>query len=334
MAKARIPGTNNVTTRGTGNSDEPAGLAVQPDGKIVLGAHISVVPYQWSGKFGAIRLLGDTAPDTTAPQISYTLTGTQGDNGWYVSDVSVEWTVTDPESAVTTEGCAATTLTTDTAGTELTCRATSDGGTSSSSVTVKRDTVPPAFRDQWIVGEPVYWLNGGGTFSVLFTDSLSGPIEGTATTSIDTSSVGWTDVRIPVTDNAGNGWTYETSVQVAYVVRTDPPLTGEQGFYNQVKAGKLVPWRFTVTDARGVPVNDLTSVSLVADTGSCDGVPNEVSQYAKGKAGLVFLGSGAYEYRYKFPRGTTGSCLRATLQLGSASGWDTYERWTYFQVSR
>jgi hypothetical protein len=82
--------------------------------------------------------------DLTAPVIAPTVSGTAGSNGWHVSDVAVSWSVSDPESEVTSRsGCDATSVTSDTAGTTLTCTATSGGGTASRSVVVRRDTVPP-----------------------------------------------------------------------------------------------------------------------------------------------------------------------------------------------
>lgn len=87
---------------------------------------------------------GSAFADPTAPVITSQVTGTLGNNGWYVSDVTVSWTVTDPESAVTsTSGCGTTLVTIDTTGNTYTCSATSAGGTSSSSVTVKRDATGP-----------------------------------------------------------------------------------------------------------------------------------------------------------------------------------------------
>jgi hypothetical protein len=83
-------------------------------------------------------------PDTTPPVITPNLTGTLGANGWYTSDVAVSWTVTDPDSTVTsTTGCGPASVTSDTSGTTFTCSATSAGGTASASVTVKRDTTAP-----------------------------------------------------------------------------------------------------------------------------------------------------------------------------------------------
>jgi hypothetical protein len=66
--------------------------------------------------------------DTTPPVIGANVSGSLGNNGWYVSDVKVSWTVTDDESTVSgTNGCEETIIDIDTASTTLTCEATSLG---------------------------------------------------------------------------------------------------------------------------------------------------------------------------------------------------------------
>src|SRR5262249_38240685 len=82
--------------------------------------------------------------DTTPPRISASVLGTPGDGGWFTSSAQVTWTVVEPESSVTSRtGCDATTLSADTAGTTLTCTATSAGGSNSASTTIKIDRTPP-----------------------------------------------------------------------------------------------------------------------------------------------------------------------------------------------
>ena len=67
--------------------------------------------------------------DPTPPVVTPHFFGTQGLNGWWVSNVTLNWTVEDPESQILeTRGCDAVTLTNDTAGTSFTCYARSDGG--------------------------------------------------------------------------------------------------------------------------------------------------------------------------------------------------------------
>ena len=83
--------------------------------------------------------------DCTPPVITPNVVGTLGTNGWYVSDVMVSWSVTDPESAIGSQtGCDPTTINMDTAGIMLTCIATSTGGSNSQSVTIKRDATTPS----------------------------------------------------------------------------------------------------------------------------------------------------------------------------------------------
>lgn len=90
-----------------------------------------------------------TEADATPPEVVPTLTGTLGDNGWYTSNVHVAWSVRDPDSAIgSSSGCGPADVTTDTtsAGVTFTCAATSAGGTTEKSVTVRRDATPPAIE--------------------------------------------------------------------------------------------------------------------------------------------------------------------------------------------
>jgi hypothetical protein len=90
----------------------------------------------------SLRLLH--ARDSTPPAITPIVTGTLGDDGWYVSDVGVTWSVDDPESPVSAKtGCDTSTVASDTSGVTFSCSATSDGGTATQSLTIKRDATPP-----------------------------------------------------------------------------------------------------------------------------------------------------------------------------------------------
>ncbi len=82
--------------------------------------------------------------DSTPPTITPSVVGTLGANGWYTSDVSINWSVVDDESPISAQtGCASSAVSSDTAGITFTCSATSDGGTSTQSVTIKRDATNP-----------------------------------------------------------------------------------------------------------------------------------------------------------------------------------------------
>lgn len=82
--------------------------------------------------------------DTTPPVVEAFVHGELGLAGWYTGDVSVLWTVGEVGSRITaTEGCEEARVTSDTAGVTFTCVATSAGGTTSESVTIKRDATGP-----------------------------------------------------------------------------------------------------------------------------------------------------------------------------------------------
>lgn len=88
---------------------------------------------------------GGVPGDPTPPEITPTIVGTAGGAGWYRSNVTVNWAIVDPESIILSTDCAtATTLTADTLGTKLTCKATSDGGETTKSVTIRLDKTPPS----------------------------------------------------------------------------------------------------------------------------------------------------------------------------------------------
>jgi hypothetical protein len=104
--------------------------------RLVLTAALAVAA--WLAVPGAAR----TAP----PTITYALSGTAGDNGWYRSNVTVAWTVNfNGLPAVATSGCEpAVPLTQETTGTTLTCSAqNSDGTTATRTKVIKIDKTAP-----------------------------------------------------------------------------------------------------------------------------------------------------------------------------------------------
>jgi alpha-tubulin suppressor-like RCC1 family protein len=144
--------------------------------------------------------------DNTPPVITPVITGTLGNNGWYTSNVTVTWTVVDNESPVSSQlNCSPTTITADTGGTTLTCQATSLGGTTSQSVTIKRDTVAPTVSSAVTTGTlgNNSWYVSDVTVTTTGTDDVSGIASCSAdqTLNSDTAS---TSLAGSCTDNAGH----------------------------------------------------------------------------------------------------------------------------------
>jgi hypothetical protein len=115
--------------------------------------------------------------DLTPPVVTPTLTGTAGNFGWFLSAVTVSWTVQDLESGiVNTVGCDTTALTADTPGETVTCSATNGAGmTTTVPVTIKIDATAPAILglpESCVIWPPNHKLVTVGT--VTAADGLSG----------------------------------------------------------------------------------------------------------------------------------------------------------------
>jgi hypothetical protein len=105
---------------------------------LVALAGLIVLPVGASGR-------PEVPGDPTPPVVTLLLYGTVGANGWYVSNVTVNWTVQDPESIILeTQGCDARTLIADTVGTPVSCYARSDGGATTVNRTIYLDKSAPA----------------------------------------------------------------------------------------------------------------------------------------------------------------------------------------------
>lgn len=199
--------------------------------------------------------------DSTPPTITPNVTGTLGSNGWYVSNVEVSWTVTDPDSPISSQsGCDTTTVNADTAGDTLTCEAASGGGESSESVTVKRDATAPIVTCAVGAPGPVYLLGGaGGNVSAGVEDSMSGAGSGTVSAAAAVSTVGNRTVQLTGVDQAGNDSSVNCPYRVAY--RYVPKSPAAQSSYN---AGSTVSVKFSIANAGGTRISDAAAQALVA----------------------------------------------------------------------
>ncbi len=143
--------------------------------------------------------------DTSAPLITPDVSGTLGLNGWYVSDVVVSWSVSDPGSGISSStGCGASTLSSDTTGSTLTCSATNAAGLSSSaSVSIKLDKTAPSSQLAVIAGTPGSngWYVSDVTVHTDGSDSISGPV--TCTTDQIVSAEGTTVLNGSCANDAG-----------------------------------------------------------------------------------------------------------------------------------
>ncbi|CAN5448349.1 hypothetical protein BH20ACI1_BH20ACI1_13150 [soil metagenome] len=174
--------------------------------------------------------------DTTPPVITPAVTGTLGNNGWYRSDISISWTVTDAESTVSGQsGCEMQTVTSDTDGLTFTCTATSGGGTTTESVTVKRDTTNPTIG--FVSRNPAANTNGWNNTDVVViwscTDATSVAVDSNVSRTVSAEGANQSAVGT-CTDNAGNSASDtqtgisidKTAPNISFVSRTLPNTNG------------------------------------------------------------------------------------------------------------
>jgi hypothetical protein len=100
---------------------------------MVLGAAAVLLPAGASGE-----------PKVPTASVTPIIFGTQGANGWYVTNVTLNWVI-QPIPVAGDEGCQARTVAADTVGTRFSCHAWwSDGTDIIVTVTIKRDATAPA----------------------------------------------------------------------------------------------------------------------------------------------------------------------------------------------
>jgi hypothetical protein len=241
-------------------------------GAIIQGG--TNTPFQEvTGLVDDVRLWnGAEYPDKSPPTVTPTVVGTLGDNGFYRGDVSIVWSVQDPQSVVrSTSGCAPVSVG-DTPGTTFTCQASSVGGSVSQSVTVKRDATAPV-----VTCGPAPTLSQGegpASVSASVSDSGSGPAATTASARADTSTAGSRTVAVTGSDLAGN----TTTANCPYRVRANADVAAATS-----SPGCLsIP---AVIRNQVVPVSRGGRVSLA--TSQVDNPTNPL------KAAVRFAGSGA-----------------------------------------
>jgi Concanavalin A-like lectin/glucanases superfamily len=174
-----------------------------------------------SGSVDEVRYLtGADYPDVTPPAITPLVTGATGNDGWLTGSAQVSWTIADESVIRARTGCDNAAIAEGSA--TLTCQATSAGGSSSKSVTVRRDATAPAVACQ---GAPALAVGASGFVSAGVTDAGSGPAQATVTAPADTTGAGSHTVAVTGRDVAGNA----TTVQCPFTVPAAKPAVTQVG---------------------------------------------------------------------------------------------------------
>jgi probable HAF family extracellular repeat protein len=160
--------------------------------------------------------------DATPPVVTPTVAGTAGLNGWYTSDVTVTWAISDPQTPAQPATCPPTVVSADTSGVPVTCASTSAGGTTTQSVTVRRDATAPVVA---FAAHPAGYV---ADQKIVIPCTASDATSGIATTcqgiNLAASSLplGNNTRTTTATDMAGNTTTASTTFTIVAVGQTPP----------------------------------------------------------------------------------------------------------------
>ena len=214
-----------------------------------------------------------TVNDPTPPVIVPVVTGTLGNGGWYRSDVLVSWTVNDPNSGVgSSNGCDATTISSDTASVTFTCTAANNAGVSNSvSTTIKRDATAPDVSTAASFFASAATSAGSlvNYAAATAADALSGVAGAVICAPAPGSQfpIGTTQVTCSVDDEAGNTGSASFNITVG---DTTPPsitssVTGTPGGNGWFTSPVQIVW--TVNDPQSsVSTTGCDTVTLSSDT--------------------------------------------------------------------
>lgn len=276
------------------------------------------------------RITFDTDP--SPPEVSPQVTGTLGNDGWYRGNVSVSWSVSDGESEISSSnGCDATTVTADTAGVTFTCSATSAGGTTTQSVTVRKDATQPTITLTFPEAGRHYGAFAQVNAQYACSDALATPVSCAGTvasgTPLPTNTPGAKTFTVTATDAAGNTVTVSRSYSVAAMVFERWTELRRSPSFNGINAGALVPLRWRLLDgAGGVVTNPAAFQSINVLPFTCQGSASPFNFPASGGPGLsVNASTGVFSYNWQTEAGSTG-CRRVFVQFSDGTSRDVLFR--------
>lgn len=247
--KGSVPAaTCQVTDAEDGNSTFPADLSAitGPHASDGIGSQTASCSYTDGGGLTAAASVTYSIVDPSAPTIGYVLNpaSPDGSNGWYKSNVTLTWNVSEPESpnSLQKTGCVDQNVTADQTETTYSCSATSAGGSAGPvSVSIKRDgTAPTIGGSQSPAANANGWNNSDVTVSFTCSDATSGVATCSGPTTLSGEGANQSATG-NATDNAGN--TASTSVSGINIDKTAPtvalvggPAAGGSYYFGSVPA--------------------------------------------------------------------------------------------------
>ena len=299
-------GVKTVTVNGTGASVSSGTFSLTNFGLTCGSNTITALATDNADNTASSTVTVTRTCDTTPPVITPTVTGTLGNGGWYTSDVSVSWSVTDPESTITSQtGCTTTNVTADTASVTFTCSATSSGGSNSQSVTVKRDATAPTITDLGPTPSTPNGLHGWYVTSVSNAFEAADGGSGLSAGCIANFALA----------NGHNTESKTTSGDGAALTVTSDSCTDVAGNTASGKTSASFKVDTTAPVLVTKPTDD--ACSLVGDHGWCRGTQTAGFRATDATSGFDATGTSPFD----FTKSTTTNGAAVTIASGAVSDW-------------
>ena len=209
-----LSGTADLTNATITISGGPSSYTSSVDGVDGGGTVIATIPANGAIDANGYGNRASTSTDNSVtltvvsnpPTITPNIVGTLGNNGWYVSNVTVSWTVVANGAAISSQsGCETQNITSDTSGITFTCSATNAAGSSSESVTIQRDATAPTISAAATSNPNVAgWYNSNVTVHFTCADDLSGVRSCPADQVLSNEGATVASTAPTITDQAGN----------------------------------------------------------------------------------------------------------------------------------
>jgi hypothetical protein len=303
--------------------ESPGTLATTGCGDVIITADQPETTYTCTARSGGgLTTKSVTVKrDGTPPVVTTAVDPAEpdGSNGWFVSTPTVTFTCDDPTSGLVGT-CPAPVRPGE--GVSTTTQTVSDhaGNSTVTSLETKVDLTDPVVTCQ---PKPTFLLHLQDALLARVTDTApgSGPVPGTERVVAETSVVGDQTQPVRAEDVAGRSSSKVCDYRVVYGFSGfQSPVDGGVRAVNVVKAGKVVPLKWLLVDAAGIPVTTVGSAQVSSVSHTCGdpagGLQAPVEETPVGGSGLQNFGDGSYQYNWKTPTSYAGSCRTVRLDLG------------------